>query len=66
MKGMLRSAERVVLDCRACGEKTLLEGPEEVWLSGPTDFGCGGRDLTLADRLDTALPAKSDARGQGR
>ena len=42
MKGMLRSAERVVLECRACGGRTVLGGPEEVWISGPTDFGCGG------------------------
>ncbi len=42
MKGILRSAERVVLECWACGERTVLGGPEEVWLSGPTAFGCGG------------------------
>ena len=64
MKGILRSAERVVVGCWACGERTVLGGPEEVWLSGPTACGCGGcgRDLTLADRLDAELPAESGAR----
>ena len=68
MKGTLGSAEHVVLECWACGERTVLGGPEEVWLSGPTDFGCGGcgRYLTLADRLDAELPAESGARGEGR
>jgi hypothetical protein len=42
MKSMQHSAERVVLECRACGGRTVLGGPEEVWISGPTDFGCGG------------------------
>ena len=66
MKGILGSAERVVLACWACGERTVLGGPEEVWLSGPTDFGCGGcgRRLTLADRLDAELPAESGAEGK--
>lgn len=36
------SAERVVLGCGACKERTVLGGPEEVWLSGPTAFECGG------------------------
>ena len=68
MKGILGSAERVVLECWACGERTVLGGPKEVWLSGPIDFGCGGcgRYLTLADRLDAELPAESGARGEGR
>ena len=67
MKGILRSAERVVLECRACGERTVLGGPEEVWLSGPTAFGCGGcgRDLTLADRLDAEPPSRV-GRARGR
>ncbi len=68
MKGMLGSANRVVLECRACGERTVLGGPEEVWLSGPTDFVCGGcgRDLTLADRLDAKLPEQGRAREESR
>jgi hypothetical protein len=66
MKGTLGSAEHVVLECWACGERTVLGGPEEVWLSGPTDFGCGGcgRDLTLADRLDAELLEAGRAEGR--
>jgi hypothetical protein len=69
MRGiLLGSAERVVLGCGACGERTVPGGPEEVWLSGPTAFECRGcgRNLTLADRLDAELPAESGARGEGR
>jgi hypothetical protein len=64
MRGIPGSAERVVLECWACGERTVLGGPEEVWLSGPTAFECGGcgRDLTLADRLDAELPEHGRAR----
>ena len=56
MRRIMGSAERVVLECWVCQERTVLGGAEEVWLSGPTTFECGGcgRALTLADRLDDA------------
>ena len=65
MRSTPGSAERVVLECWACGERTVLGRPEEVWLSGPTDFECGGcgRALTLADRLDAERPEAAHARG---
>ena len=52
MRGILSYTERVVLVCEACEERTVLGGPMEVWLSGPTDFECRGcgRTLTLADK----------------
>jgi hypothetical protein len=66
--GILGAAERVVLKCERCEERTVLGKPEEVWLSGPTDFKCGGcgRRLTLADRLDAELLIESGERGDGR
>jgi hypothetical protein len=67
MRGiLLGSAERVVLGCGACGERTVLGGPEEVWLSGPTAFECRGcgRNLTLADRLDAELLEAGRAEGR--
>jgi hypothetical protein len=45
--------ERVILICEDCGERTVLGGPLEVWLSGSTQFECGcGERLTLADQLE--------------
>ena len=64
MRGILpSSAVRVVLACAACGERTVLGGPEEVWLSGPTTFECGGcgQDLTLADRPGAEPPGAGRA-----
>ena len=44
-----RRDERIVLECGSCNERTILGGPEEVWLSERTSFECGcGRVLTLA------------------
>ena len=58
MRSILSSAERVVLECGACEERTVLGGPTEVWLSGPAGFECEGcgRTLTLADKLDAQGP----------
>ncbi len=50
-----RSAEarRVVLICEECGERLVLGGPEEVWLSTRTLFECEcGKGVSLASRLD--------------
>lgn len=45
--------ERVILICEDCGERTVLGGPLEVWLSGNTLFECGcGERLTLSDQLE--------------
>ena len=45
--------ERVILICEECGERTVLGGPLEVWLSGSTLFECGcGERLTLSDQLE--------------
>lgn len=52
MSSRHRRDERIVLECRTCKERTILGGPEEVWLSGRTSFECGcGRVLTLAHRI---------------
>ena len=57
MASKLCSAERIVLECGSCGERTVLGGPEDVWLSGRPTFECEcGRGLTLADRLGEARP----------
>lgn len=40
-----------ILICDVCGEKVVLEGSEETWLSESEPFECGcGEHLTLADR----------------
>jgi ribosomal protein L37AE/L43A len=68
MRSILSSAKRVVLECGACEERTVLRGPTEVWLSGPADFECGGcgRMLTLADKLDAEGPGAERAGGSRR
>ena len=44
---------RVVLRCEECGERLVLGGPEEVWLSTRTVFECGcGEGVSLASRLE--------------
>jgi len=50
----MRDSERdIILECEACGERTVLGGPLSVWRSESTTFGCMcGERLTLADRLD--------------
>ena len=50
--------QRIVLECGACHERTVLGGPEDVWRSGRVTFECGGcgRGLTLADRLPEGRP----------
>ena len=49
----MRDSERIILECEACGERTVLGGPLSVWRSESTTFGCEcGERLTLADRLD--------------
>lgn len=47
-------SERIVLGCEECGERLVLLGREEDWLSeGVTSFECEcGEQLTLADRTD--------------
>lgn len=63
MSSRHRRDERIVLGCGSCNERTILGGPEEVWLSGRTSFECGcGRVLTLAHRIgeeyiEVAAPA---------
>jgi hypothetical protein len=49
----MRDSERdIILECEACGERTVLGGPLSVWRSESTTFGCMcGERLTLADRL---------------
>lgn len=48
-----RKAGRVVLICEDCGERLVLGGPEEVWLSTRTLFECEcGKGDSLANRLD--------------
>ena len=43
-------SERIVLECRRCGEMMILLGREEDWYSeGCTIFGCEcGESLTIA------------------
>jgi hypothetical protein len=50
----MRDFERdIILECEACGERTVLGGPLSVWRSESTTFGCMcGEQLTLADRLN--------------
>ncbi len=65
MGSKLCSAERIVLECESCGERTVLGGPEDVWLSRRTTFECGcGRGLTLADRLGEDRPHRGRSRGR--
>lgn len=47
-------SERIVLGCEECGERLVLLGREEDWLSeGTSSFACEcGEELTLADRID--------------
>lgn len=47
-------SQRIVLGCEACGEKLVLLGQEEDWLTeGVTSFECEcGEELTLANRAD--------------
>jgi len=52
---MKRSSERVILICESCGERLVLGGADEVWLSASTVFECGcGNGVSLASRLDQA------------
>jgi hypothetical protein len=47
------TARRVVLLCRECEERMVLDDPGSVWRSGYTFFECEcGNNLTLADRFD--------------
>jgi hypothetical protein len=47
------SSGRVILICEECGERIVLGGPEEVWLSTRTIFECEcGREVSLASRLE--------------
>jgi hypothetical protein len=50
----MRDSERdIILECEACGERTVLGGPLSVWRSESTTFGCEcGERLTLSNRLD--------------
>jgi hypothetical protein len=57
--GMRRSSRRVILICEECGERLVLGGPEEVWLSTRTRFECGcGEEVSLATRLEHPIPAE--------
>ena len=53
--GATATQRNIVLLCEVCGERTVLEGPLEVWHSGNTTFACEcGKRLTLAARLEPA------------
>src|SRR3712207_3268603 len=57
------SPKRVVLVCEECGEKTVLDGPPLVWLSGGASFGCGcGEQLATAERLGSRTVDRRGAR----
>lgn len=46
-------SQRIVLGCEKCGEKLVLLGREEDWLSEEVDFVCEcGEELTFADRTE--------------
>ena len=45
---MLHSSEQIILTCEDCGEKLVLFGTEEEWLSRRAVFMCGcGHKITL-------------------
>lgn len=45
-------SERIVLECD-CGEKVILLGIEDDWVSRQDDLACEcGRSVTLSDRAD--------------
>lgn len=51
--GMRRSSKRVILICEECGERLVLDEPEEAWLSTSTIFECEcGWDVSLASRFE--------------
>ncbi len=67
MNGRPGSAERIVLECRACNERIVLGGPEDVWLSGRTTFECEcGQRLTLAHRTEEGERDVAAAAAHGR
>ena len=46
-------SQRIVLGCGECGERLVLLGREEDWISENTHFECEcGEELTLSDRTD--------------
>jgi len=47
-------SERIIVECKRCGERLVLLGLEDDWYSeGRTTFECEcGELLTFADRLD--------------
>jgi hypothetical protein len=49
----LELSDRIVLGCRACGERVVLLGSVDDWYSeGRRSFACEcGTKLTLADRV---------------
>ena len=52
MTAKIKPSGLIVLVGCGCGEKTVLGGPQDVWLSGRTTFECKcGRRITLADRV---------------
>lgn len=56
-EGYVLCSERILLGC-GCGERLVLLGLEEDWLSEKkTTFECGcGARLTLADRVNEEAP----------
>jgi hypothetical protein len=49
-------AGRLVLLCEECGERLVLGGPEEEWLSTRTVFECGcGKGVSLASRVEESV-----------
>lgn len=53
--GEIEAPERLVLECRGCGERLVLLGPGSDWYRSGcqlfTCVGCGRRGLTLANRV---------------
>ncbi len=55
-EGYVLCSERILLGC-GCGERLVLLGLEEDWLSERTTFECGcGARLTLANRVNEEAP----------
>ncbi len=60
-------SDRIILGCEECGERMVLLGREEDWLSERTKFECEcGEELTLANRAEEeALLVKELLRTNG-
>lgn len=60
-------SERIVLECKGCGEKLILLGLEDDWRSEQTIFECEcGENPSLEDRTDEEALAIRDLLQGGR